>query len=301
MALASFYSAAPLDINGTVLAAEDQAVSFGVVAEQVRHSGNLFPSVQIVPGAMPRYSAKVPFAEAYALIGLKALKMTTGGIYFAKFVDSVRSASAVHRKYALAASASGYAMITGASVSHGGVLWADVEIVFLSSDGMTHPLVSSDNGALPTLSAEPALRSIGPVTVNGTSYFGVVGASIDLGNKLETFVGDGHLYPTVAAYVGGDPGLSIETADPATSIAGIGLLGAAATSNIVAYFRDYSTSTHLSLATGISVTIASGRIIPEDFNAASLGVAKGALRATGLSTSGTHPMVVATGATLPTP
>ncbi len=301
MALATFYSASPLTLNATTVAAEDIRLSFGVISEAVRHSGNLFPSVQIVPGAVPRLSARVPFAEAYALIGLSSLKITTLGLYFSKFVDGVKSASSVHRKYALASSASGHAIITGARAEQNGILWADIDIVFLSADGMTHPLSASDNNALPAVSAEPALRSIGPVSVNGTSYFGVVGAGIDLGNKLETFTGDGHLYPTVAAFVGGDPVISIDTADPATTISGIGSVGAAASSNIVAYFRDYSTSTHLSAATGISMTIASGRVMPEDFGASSLGVARGSIRAVGLSTSSTHPVVVATGATLPTP
>lgn len=225
--------------------------------------------------------------------------MTSGGVFLSKYVDAVRMATSVHRKYALASGASGHVIITGFATAQNGVLWADIEITFVSADGTTHPLVPSDSNALPSLSSEPALRSIGPIKVNGTSYFGVVGVTGDLGNKMETLTGDGHSYPTVAAYVGGDPVISVDTSDPATTISGIGSLGVALTSDFVAYFRDYSTSTHLSLATGISLTIASGRVMPEDLGASSLGVAKGNLRAVGLSTSTTHPVVVGTGATLP--
>jgi hypothetical protein len=301
MTTAIFMSAAPIKLNSTVLAAEDLNLSAAVADEVLRHSGNLFGSVLVVPGAAPRVSFRTPFYEAYALIGLQALKLTTFELYFAKFVDAVRSASSVHRKYSLTASCAGYATIKGSSVAQNGILMAEVEVVLVSNDGQAHPLTAADNGAIPTLSAEPALKTLGPATINGTSTGGYLSCSIDLGNKLETFVSDGDLFPRVAAYTGGDPRITYEHGDPATLFSAIGLTGAALTSNAICYFRDYSASTQLTLTTGLSLTIASGRIIPEDFGASSLGVARGGVRIIGLSTSSTHPIVVATGASVPTP
>ena len=96
MTTALFYSASPITLNSTTLAAEDTTLSAAVMAEGFRHSGNLFPGVLIVPGATPRISFRTPFLEAYNLIGLQCLKITTLGLYYAKFVDAVRSASSVH-------------------------------------------------------------------------------------------------------------------------------------------------------------------------------------------------------------
>jgi hypothetical protein len=300
MTTALFYSCAPATLNATTLAIDDLTISAGVASEAFRHSGNLFPSVNVVPGATPRVSFRTPFKEAYDLIGLKSLKLTTFNVFAAKFVDAVRESGSTHLKYGLTASCSGHATIKGASVSQGGILMADVEVVLLSNDGMTHPLTAA-TAALPSLGSQPALKTIGPVTINGTTNGGYMSASLDLGNKLDTFTSDGELYARVAAYTGGDPVLSFEHADPATLWASIGLVGSAITSNVIAYFRDYSTSTHLALTTGLSLTIASGRVIPEEFGASSLGVARAGIRVVGLSTSDTHPIVVAAGATVATP
>ena len=300
MSTALFYSAAPITLNSTTLAADDISLSAAVMSESFRHSGNLFPSVLVVPGADPRVTFRTPFKEAYDLIGLKSLKLTTFNLYFAKFVDAVRQSDSSHLKYGLSTSCVAHATIKGASVSQNGILMADIEVVLLSNDGMAHPLTAA-TASLPSLAGQPALKTLGPVTLNGTTTGGYVSASIDLGNNLETFKSDGDLYPRVATYTGGNPVLSFEHADPATLWGAIGLTGTALSSNCIAYFRDYSTSTHLTLTTGHSLTIASGRVIPADFGASSLGVARGGIRVVGLSTSDTHPIVVASGASVPTP
>ncbi len=300
MSTALFYSCAPATLNSTTLAADDVSLSAGVASEVFRHSGGLFGSVITVPGAAPRVSFRTPFYEAFALIGLKSLKLTTFNLYFAKFVDAIRESGSTHLKYSLTASCIGHATIKGASVSQNGILMADVEVVLLSNDGVTHPLTAG-TAALPALGSQPALRTLGPATINGTTTGGYQSCSLDLGNKLEAFASDGDAFPRVAAYVGGEPVVSMEHGDPATLWAAIGLRGTALTSNAVIYFRDYSTTTNLLLATGLSLTIASGHVFPEDFGASSLGMARGGIRIVGLSTSDTHPIVIASGATVATP
>jgi hypothetical protein len=302
MTAALFYSAAPLTLGSTTLAADDLGLSPSVDSQVFRHSGNLFPSVSVIPGAEPRFRFKTPFYEAYAAIGLKSTKFTTCNLYFAKFVDAVRQTSGVHRRYALASSAIAHATIKGANVSTNGILMADVEIVFLSADGTTHPWSTSDAASLPSLSAEPALRTMGPATINGTTTAGYSSCALDLGNELVAFKSDGDLYPRVAAYTGGSPTFTMEHQDPATLYSAIGLTGAALTSNFIWYARDYSTSTHLALATGLSFTVANAHVIPVDLSAGTGGIARGGLRiGAALSTDTTHPVVVATGASVPTP
>ncbi len=304
MAAALIYSLAPVKLNSTVLASSNLSVSPDVMASAFRHSGSVYPSVLVVPGAAPSVSFKTPFAEAYALIGLSKspLKCTTLEIYLAKFVDAARSSSSVHAKYSLASSALGFACITGASVDQNGVLMADVTIALTSSDGMTHPLTRSDANALPTLASEPVLYSFGPTSVNGTVVSGASAVTLDMGVHSQSLATDGDLYPRTFAVLGYDRGLTINFEDAATTWTALGLLGVNISANVIQYFRQYSATTQTKQTTGLSLTMASGRIVPETLSADSLGLVKTSARVTPLSTSdGTDPFVIASGASIPTP
>jgi hypothetical protein len=219
-------------------------------------------------------------------------------VYLSTFSAGLKSSSTDHLKYALTASCEGFAYITGASCSQNGIFMADVEVVIISNNGTTYPLTRS-TAALPTLAAEPALRTSGPTTINGTTIAGTMGFSLDLGASVQTMLTDGGLWPTACAYTGGDPVIMVEHSDPLTLTNTLGLIGAAISANVVVYARDYSTSTGLTLTTGISITVASGRVIPEEFGADNLGVASQGFRVIGLSNDSDHPWVLATGATVP--
>jgi hypothetical protein len=304
MAAALIYSLAPIKLNSTVLATSGLTVSPDIMASAFRHSGSVYPSVLTVAGAGPSFSFKTPFAEAYTLIGLSKtpLKCTTVEIYLAKFVDAARSNSNVHAKYSLASSALGFACITGASVDQNGVLMADVSVALISSDGMTHPLTRSDAGTLPTLSAEPVLYSYGPFSLNGTIISGSSSATMDMGVHSRSLATDGDLYPRNFAVLGYDRGLVTHFDDPATAWSTLGLLGANITANVVQYFRKYDATSQTKQTTGLSLTIASGRVIPEAMTADNLALAGSPARVIPLSTSdGTDPFVIASGVSIPTP
>jgi hypothetical protein len=301
MSTATIYSLAPITLNSTTLATANLRVSPDVASIMHRTSGNEFASVEAIVGGAPRVTFSTPYYEAYNLIGLKTLKCTAVSIYLAKFVDSVRSASAVHTKYALASSALGFAYIKAIRGSQGGIVMADVEVILLSSDGTTHPLVATTANALPSLASQPALRTLGPATINGTTVGGVKNVSVELGAAIEAMAGDGDLYPRVCAYKGGDPVIRVDHGDPETLRATLGFTGVALASNFVQYLRAIDTTTQLASATGDSLTVASGRVIPNDWGADNLAIADGSFRVECLSTSATHPIVVATGASVPTP
>jgi hypothetical protein len=301
MTAAVIYSLSPLTLNSTTLATTNLRVNPEIAAMMHRTSGNEFASVQAVTGATPRITFSTPYYEAYNLIGLKTLKCTVCSVYLAKFVDGIRSASSVHSKYTLASSALGFAYIKSISGSLNGIVMADVEVILLSSDGTTHPLVPSQNNALPSLGSQPALRTIGPFTINGTTIAGTSSVSIDLGASMEAMSSDGDLYPRVCAYKGGDPVITVEHNDPETVRATLGFTGAALASNFIQYFKTIDATTQLASATADSLTVASGRCMPQEFGADNLQVARGSLKVNCLSSSTTHPIVVATGATSPTP
>lgn len=302
MAAAFVYSLAPLTLNAVTLAIEDLRFTPDVIVQPFRHSGNEFNSVMRVSGGNPAISFKTPFAEAFALIGLKLLKCTIVNIYLAKYIDAIRQSGAVHRKYALNTSCLGMAYITSASCSQDGMLMAEVTVVMLSNDGIVAPLVGSDISSLPTLASEPIPYGMGPISINGTAYAGCTGASVDFGSKVDVRRSDGDNYPRVCAFLGADPMIKIDHADPATLWNVIYPLGIQASSNLIAYFRKYDTTTAIiGTAAGLSLTMAAGRVVPDALGASSSNVASAPLMFIGTSTTATHPIAVATGVTVPTP
>lgn len=292
-------SLAPLRVNATVLPIADLQVSPDIQSEAFRHSGNEFASAITVPGAAPRIRWKTPAKTAIDLIGLKVLKATVFDVHFAKFIDGIRSAAGVHTKLGLATNAVGMVYIRRFAVQDRGVCWAECEAALLSADGMTHPFAAPTGVALPTLASQPALHTLGPTEINGNTYGGATGLSVDLGPDvmvgLEGSPGDGLLYPMAAAYRGGSPMIEVEHGDPVALLTPLAQIGAAIGTSFKQWLRDYDAVNHVALATGVSLTVAAGRIIPIDYGADSGRLNRGGVRVEGLSTTTSHPIVVATG------
>jgi hypothetical protein len=301
MSAAVIYSLAPITLNSTTLATMNLRVSPEIASIMHRTSGNEFASVQAITGASPRISFQTPYYEAYNLIGLKTLKCTVCTVYLAKFVDGIRSASSVHTSFSLASSALGFAYIKSIAGSLNGIVMAEVEVILLSSDGLVHPLSPATNAALPSLGSQPGLRTIGPCKINGTTIGGATSINVDLGASMEAMTSDGDLYPRVCAYKGGDPVITVEHADPETLRATLGFTGVAISANFVQYLKTIDATTQVASSTADTLTVALGRVMPVDVGADNLGVAKGGLKVDCLSTSATHPIIIATGATAPTP
>ena len=301
MSAIDLYSLSPITLNATTIPIANLNRSPDNDVKPQAHSGNLFPSIMTAPSAAPRFQFRTPFITAFNLIGFGVLKLTTLNVFLAKFVDFQRSASSVHRKYALAASATGCARITGFTVEKNGVCWADVEVILLSSDGLVHPLAVTDNNALPSVASEPALHTLGPIKINGTTIGGVASLAVDLGHGYEVEISDGDRFARNVALLSGAPTISGAFDGPETAGSTLGQEGVAISANFQAFLRDYDTTTGLQDTDGISLTIASGRIIPTVAATEYGQIAKGGFMVHGLSSSATHPIVVATGQTVPTP
>ncbi len=299
MAAPLIYSSSPIVLNSTTLAVSDLRLPTNIARQQYQHSGNLFPSITAISGAMPRIMFKTPIKDALATIGLGLLPLTTIGVYLAKFSNATytKLATSVHTKWAASA---GCAYITGWSVGHGGICLADVEVIPFSTDGSTHPLARTDANALPTLGAEPLLHTLGPISVNGTVITGLNQLAVSMNHSVDVRVSDGDLYPRNAALIEGKPSISGEHMDPATLLTTLGLAGVNISSNVVAYWKSFDATTQLvSTANAISATIASGRIEASEIPVSQGQAAKAALLVTPLSASSTHPLVTSTSATAP--
>lgn len=296
------YSLAPAKFNTTVVPVERIGFSAGVIANPHQHSGNEYPTLIAIAGAVPRVTLTVPFRAAYDVLGLGINVLTAFEVYLAKFASLTRASGSVHTKWALSASCTAAAIITGASVNQDGLLMAEVEVYPLSNTGRAHPLTRSDNNALPSLASQPILHTLGPVSIDGTVIPGLQSSSLELGQRLQTQRTDGSDYPTLAVRVDAAPRIQATHADPVTMYNQLGsLLGANIASGVVAYFRQHAASTGVidTGATAVSITVASGRIVPLEVPAGQGSVATLGLEVHGLSTGATHPFAVSVSATAP--
>jgi hypothetical protein len=299
---ALIHSLAPAKIGSTVIPIKSFSLSPDIVSALDAHSGNEYATLIKVSGANPRIRLTMPFQPIFDIVGFTVHKATTFEVYMALFTDYARASGSVHTKYALSASATAAIQITSASVDQDGDLMAEVDVVLLSPDSTTHPLTKSNSNALPTLAAQPTLHTLGPISINGTVYPGMMSASCDLGQTLVTKRHDGDLYPKLAARLGGAPRMAGEHGDPSTFLGLTTLLGLNITSNLIQYFRRYDATTGVcsdSAGTAVSFTMASARLHPTDLGVNHLQVARVGFEAFGLSSSTTHPIAVSVSATVP--
>jgi hypothetical protein len=297
---ATVYSMAPCKINSTVVPVERIGFSAGILANTHQHSGNEYPTLTAIPGATPRMTLTMPFRAAYDLLGLGITVLTAFELMLAKFGAMTRLATSTHTKWALSASCSAAAMITGASVNQDGLLMAEVEVYPLSNNGTTHPLTRTDNNAMLALASQPVLHTIGPMSINGTVYPGLMTAGLELGQRLEVQRTDGALYPILAVRVDATPRITATHADPVAVHGILGLTGVNLTSNLVAYFRQLDTAGLVSTgADAVSVTVASGRVLPLEVSTSQGQVATIGIEVTGLSSTATHPFAMSVSATAP--
>lgn len=298
---ATVYSMAPLDINGTILPVESIGLPHDILSVLYQHSGNEYPSLVAVPGANARVTFRSPFAAAYPVIGFTCLRATTLNFYLAKFATLIRAAGSVHPKLPLASSASALVVQTGWSVNQDGILMGDYECVYLSADMTTHPIGAlTTNNALPSLASQPALHTLGPMSVNGTVYGGLMSSSGNLGQVYEARRTDGGPYPMVAARYGGTPSLSGEHSDPISLWSVMSPTGAAISANVVQYYRAYDPTTGLVSSTNsVSITCAAGRVHPQTITTGQGKVATVGIEVLATSATATHPFAVSLAATAP--
>lgn len=298
---------APARMGTTVVATEGLMVSPDLAEEAFRHSGNEFPSVMQSMGAASRMRFSTPFAEAYAVFGgLKPKEFTAWDFYLATFASGLRDSASLHVKFALTGSCKVFACIKNISCRNRGICMAEIEAVYLSNTGMAHPWTRTDNNALPALVSEPVLLTMGPATIDASTKAGALDFSLDFGHEIITGVdgvpGDGLLYPTVAQFIGGTPVFTASHGDPLSILTEIGFTGEEIDSDsFVQYLRTISATTQLVGTTGYSLTIAKGRVSPVDFGANSLRASRLGYKVTALSPDGTYPVIVASGASVPTP
>ena len=299
MAPPNLATLSPVSLNGTILAQNDPVFDPAIARDLFRHSGNQYGSAVTKLGATPMVRFATPFLPAYNLIGTKLFKLTSFEFFFAKWADYQKAPGAVHTRYKLPEGGQAAAKLGRMSVTRGGVLMVDVDIVPLSAaDGMTNPF-AQDTAALPTLGAQPARHTMGPVLLNNVRTNGVKSSTVDWGVGMVGETTDGDLYLRSVIEAESNPTIGIEHGDPVAVLTALGLLGAQITAATRLYFRDIDPNTGAALNTGISVTAAAGSIDPTGCQLRRGQSASAGLTIQPISSDTTSALTVQTGVTMP--
>lgn len=284
----------------TTIPTEHIGVPLGIIQSLHNHSGNVYPTLVVVPGADRRVTLSVPMKIALDTFGLGLVKLTAFAAFFARFEDFNREDTAVHMALELNTACVAAAQISGWTVNVDGILMATVEIVPMSTTGQLDPLKISNDVDLPTLPGSPALHTLGPVKINGTVVPGLSGHSGSIGSNIAVQRTDGDLYARVCARIEAKPTMSLAHQDPVTILNSLTLMGVVIT-EVVVYAKAYDPATGVASQAGsISFTIVSGRIQPAGPDASQGGVASTGIEVLGISDDGaTNPIAVNTNVTAP--
>lgn len=290
---------APVKWGTTVLAVTDVTVSPGISEQSITHSGGLSATIHTKSRSEQRVTFRVPFALAHATFGTAASVQTTFEVYSSKFADGVKAGATSHPAWKLVAGASAMAIITGYSVSQGGVLFADVEVAIISADGTTAPLEYSADNTLPTLASQPVLHTNGKCSVNGSVIPGTSGWSVTTGNSFQVPANDGDMYPTSIAVLEATPSLTVNHQDPIGVLDSIGMLGDTITADVVVYANSY-VDNKVAKSNAVAITVGAGELSPNSISLAQGSVASTGILVSPLSSDGsTYPLTIATNATAP--
>lgn len=289
-------SLAPAKWGTTVLPVADWSFSPGISQQSVTHSGNQYATITVKNRIEQRFTMRIPFAIAYATFGNVVSTNSTFEVYSTTFAGGIVGGSGVHGKWSASASCTAMAVITGYSVAQGGIMYADVEVVLLSNNGTANPVTFVSNATLPTLSAQPALHSMGPVKVNGSTVSGASSWSISTGKSFNIPSNDGDLYPTSAAVIDGTPTISVSHSDPIGVLTSLGIDGK--TDDCVVYARGYSSNV-LASSGAVSVTVGTAELVPSAASVSQGALASSGFTAYPISSDGsTYPLTIDTNATI---
>jgi hypothetical protein len=252
-------------IIGAVNLRQVKKTSFkgNVQAQSLRVSGGVDPSAMYVVSGEPRATFET-MDIAGAIVGLSiqsGLNVAAGTLTIPWNRRANGGTFAGGANNFTLTGANGLAVINSIGASQGdeGAV-AEIELCFLSTDGLTSPIAANVNQTLAS-QAYNAAYAMGPFYLNGSQLSQVVSVKVNTGIKLTLKRYDGSVYPTIAFIETRDPTIDI-TFENADAISAQGPLFSAMTSAAV-YFRKKSdggtfvadaTAVHakLSFATGLT-------------------------------------------------
>lgn len=294
-------------LNTATIPVEDISFTPNMGIEPFRSGGDLSASMIRRTGGQPAFRFTASLDSVYsALGGFGPVSLTAMEMYAALFTPPNRTATGATRWTVPSAGTTNkaYAVITGISSTGSGIprVVAEVTVFIAATDGITDP-VSTSTAALPTLGSTPNIHVMSGFTDNTTTYWGVANWRIDIGIGMEPIQMDGLFYPTEYRVGAIQATASITHKDAVTVYNAMTMDGKDATgAGFILWARAYNMTTKVLTTTGYSFTIANcfATLDSVDLSGTDMGTAT--LRLTSYAAPGTltHPIAVATSATLPT-
>jgi len=229
-----------------------------------------------VQGAGPRMSfSSSAIAVCLTNLSIGGMAVATGGdnpgldAYFKLYSNKgTVSAGSDHLRLRMA---SGLVLPRTLNIPASGPAMLTAEIIPISADGTTAPIVASASSLVGT-PTQSLYHGLGPVKLNGTALAGISGVTIDFGITEQVLTPDGLLFPTHVHLISRRPSIRIDFSD-VTALLDYGFSGTAqSATNSVIYLRKFAEGGSRvadGTAEHISFTINDGIILP---TAASAGV-----------------------------
>lgn len=294
-------------LNATTIPVQDISFTPNMGIEPFRSGGDLSPSMIRRTGGQPVFRFTAPLASVYAAMGgFGPISLTAFEMYAALFSAPNRTSAGATRWTVPSAGTTNkaYAVITGVSGAGSGIplAMAEVTVFVAASDGLTDPIATS-TASLPTLGSTPNLHVMSGFTDNTTTYCGVANWRLDIGIGMEPIQMDGLFYPTDYRVGAIQATASITHKDVVTVYNAITMDGKDSTGvGFILWARGYNMTTKVLTTTGYSFTMANAFATLESVDLSGTDLGTTVLRLTSYAAPGTltHPVAVATAATLPT-
>lgn len=292
-------------LNTTAMPVTSIAYTPNLGVEPFRSGGDINASMVRRAGSRPVYRFTAPLDSVWsALSSFLPVTLTAFEMHAAAFTGGVRQSTGATQWKLNTGTGTAYAVISSIYPTSGPVpvMLADVMVYICSTDGLADPVTSS-TGALPALGATPNLHTLGPIVDNTTAQWGVKSWRIDAGTQMEPIQADGFFYPNSYRVGAIQAAATIAHTDAVTLYTALTSDGKDATgAGILLYARGYNMTTKVLTTTGYSFTFATcfaslDQIVLAETNLPETGVTVTSYAAPGTLT---HPITVATSATLPT-
>lgn len=293
---------APLAFGAATYPVLSAALKMGNEHEVLHHSGLLHAALaRPNAGRSVMLTLTMPIASALDMCGagMVSAMVSACTMHQTAYNDAVIASGEVHPTWELDSGAQAIACITEIQTgSDAGMVTATVDVAVLSGDGVTAPVVPGA-GALPVLSSQPAVHTMGPVTIAGTAVKGSQSHSISTGLSWRFNPADGEEYATNAVIETSQTTLTISHAD-AKAVADEFADLASQKAAVALFCREADQGTLRLGGTSISFTAALGAVALGDLSHSHGALSDLGIVCTALSSDGvSFPLAVNEAATAP--
>lgn len=291
-------------LNAVTMPATDIAYSPNLGIEPFRSGGDISASMIRRAGARPVFRFNAPLDVVWTtLASFLPVALTAFEMHSALFSGTDRTGTGATQYKLDTVNGDAYALITSIYPTGGPVpvILAEVTIFLCAKQGLIDPVTSS-TGALPTLAATPNIHTLGPMMDDTATKWGLKTWRIDTGVEMMPLQSDGFFYPTTYRIGAIQAIATLSHADPVTMFAALTGDGKDASgAGIILYARAYNMTTKALTTTGYSFTFLNAFASLDQIRLVGTDIPETGVTLSSYSAPGTltHPITVATSATLP--